>query len=203
VVLVPLGSVDVSSLRWLRTLNSPAGFTLYSGDRPVAEVTWASANGSRALATTAEGRWTLKRAGFLLPHLTLRVEGAPNDAARITLHADIRADLARTEVTAGRIGDNYHRVDFVAGPQFRFSRTGVQTPAWRVRTDAGVEVAHIEPLREGRTLTSAAVIVTPEGSGHPELLAVLVFTWYFIVLAWFEDEILAPLERMMSDLERR
>jgi len=176
---------------------------LYSGDQAVAEVTWATAKGSRARAMIAEGSWTLKRAGFLLPHLTLRVEGASNDAAQITVHADIRADLARSEITAGRFGDNYHRVDFVSGAKFRFSRTGVQTPAWKVRTDAGVEVAHIEPLREGRKLTSAAVIVSPEGSAHPELLAVLVFTWYFIVLAWFEDEILAPLERMMSDLERR
>jgi hypothetical protein len=131
VALVPFASVDPSSLRWLRTGDTPAGFTLYAGDAAIAEVSWAKPSGSLAHATTAELRWTLKRAGFLVSHLTLRVEGAATDTARITVHADVRADLARADVTAGRIGDNYHRIDFASGAKFRFNRAGVQTPAWR------------------------------------------------------------------------
>jgi hypothetical protein len=203
VALVALASVDLSSLRWLRTQDTPAAFSLLADDQPLAEIAWAKSSGSLARASTADGRWTLKRAGFLLPHLTLWVDGETTETARITLHADVRADLAGSAITPGRFGENYHRIDFVGGARFRFSRTGVQTPAWSVRTDGGVEVAHIEPVREGRKLSSAAVLVTPEGTSHAELGAVLVFTWYFIVLAWFEDEILAPLEHLMSGLEQR
>jgi hypothetical protein len=200
---VPLSSVDGSSLRWLRTGESPPTFTLSAEDGPLAELAFARATGSLARAGTAAAQWTLKRSGFLISHLTLRLAGAPADTARITLHADIRADVRGENVTAGRIGDNYHRVDFVDGAKFRFSRSGVQTPAWKIRTEAGVELAHIEPVREGRRLISGAVVVSPEGRTEPKLLAVLLFTWYFIVLAWFEDEILAPLGRALSDLEQR
>jgi hypothetical protein len=203
VALVPLSSVDGSPLRWLRTGDSPPSFTLSAETQAVAELRFAKTSGSLARASASEGDWTLKRSGFLLSHLTLRVEGAPSDTARITLHADIRADILGEAITAGRIGDNYHRIDFTDGAKFRFSRSGVQTPSWKVRTEAGVEVAHIEPVREGRRLTSGAVVVSPEGIAEPKLVSVLVFAWYFIVLAWFEDEILAPVGRVLSDLERR
>ena len=52
----------------------------------------------------------------------------------------------------------------------------------------------MEPVRQGRRLEGGAVICTPQGAKLPELLLLVVASWYFIVLAWFEDEALVPLE---------
>ena len=192
--LVPFATVDRSALRWLRTTDDPPAFTLLSGDQPIELLTWAKATGSLARAETSDSRWTLKRMGFLAPHLTLRVEGETADSARITRH---------TDTVARHVGENYHRIDFAGGVPYRFHRAGVQVPAWQITTDDRTEIAHVEPVREGRKLTGAAVLVSPEGETRPELAAVLAFAWYFVVLAWFEDEILLPLERVMTDLELR
>ncbi|MGD0256427.1 MAG: hypothetical protein ABSB90_00900 [Thermoplasmata archaeon] len=189
--LVPLASVDASALRWLRTAEEPAEYTLSAGDARVAVVRWPAAGGSASSAETAEGRWTLQRRGFLTTHLTLRAEGAPADAARITVHVGLHR------------GENYHRIEFAGGPRYRFHRAGVQLPAWQVTDDGSVELVHIEPVREGRALQGAAVLVSEAGLAAKELVALLAFTWYFIVLVWFEDETLLPLEQAMSDLELR
>jgi len=191
VALVPLSSVDPTALRWLRTAEEPAEYTLSAGDAPVAQIRWAKPGGSLASAETADAHWTLRRVGFLTTHLTLRADGAPSDAARITIHVGIHR------------GENYHRIEFVGGARYRFHRAGVQVPAWQVTSETAVELVHIEPVREGRSLQGAAVLVSPEGRACPDLSTVLAFCWYFIVLAWFEDETLLPLEQAMSDLERR
>ncbi len=209
VTLVPIASVDRSALRWLRTGENPTAFALSSGDQPIAEIRWAKSTGSLAQTETADARWSLKRVGFLNAHLTLRVDGAPSDWARITVHYD---SVAR------HVGDLYHRIEFVGGARFRFRRAGVQIPAWQVTTDdradaarAGglattenqVEIAHIEPVREGRKLVGGAVLVSEAGRALSELPAVLAFVWYAIVLAWFEDEILIPFGEMGRDLPAR
>ena len=70
-------------------------------------------------------------------------------------------------------------------------------PAWQVTSRDGKEVLHVEPAREGRHLSAGAVVVAPDAMNLPELLLLTVLSWYFIVLAWFEDETveaLAPFE---------
>jgi len=191
VVLVSLSSVDPTALRWLRTAETPAEFTLSAGGAAVAVVRWAKASGSIASAETAESHWTFQRVGFLTNHLTLRTEGAPTDGARITLHVGIHR------------GENYHGIEFTGGARYRFHRAGVQVPAWQVTSESATELVHIEPVREGRKLLGAAVLVSPEGRASPDLAALLAFCWYFIVLVWYEDETLLPFEEAMSGLERR
>jgi hypothetical protein len=169
-------SVDRSTLRWLRTEESPLEFTLSAGDSPVARIRWFQAGGSLARAETASGEWTLKRGGFLNPHITVRKPGGGENLARLTVHL------------------SYHAIELADGVTYRFHRAGVLVPAWKVTTDAGREVLHIEPVREGRKLVAGAVLVAPTAVDLPELLLLVVVGWYFIVLAWFEDEALVPLE---------
>jgi hypothetical protein len=209
VPLAPFSTVDLSALRWLKTEEGPVTFALLSGDQTIEELRWSKSTGSLARAEVVGSAWTLKRVGFLNPHLTLRVAGEATDSARVTLHFD---------PAAGTLPKRYHRIDFVPGPRFRFRRAGIQVPAWKVTTDdrndaaraSGlattddqVEIAHIEPVREGRKLVGGAVLVSEAGRGRPELPAVLAFVWYAIVLAWFEDELLLPLEELGLDLPAR
>ncbi|HTW40220.1 MAG TPA: hypothetical protein VMF04_05125 [Thermoplasmata archaeon] len=173
---VPLDRVDATSLRWLRTSEEPLEFDLLAGDQGVARLAWSGPSGSLATARTANAAWTLKRVGFLNPRVTVRADGTPADAARLSVHF------------------NYHRIEVAGGSTYRFHRAGVLVPAWKVTTEGGRELLHIEPVREGRKLMGGAVIAPADATGVPDLPILLAVSWYFIVLAWFEDEALVPLE---------
>jgi hypothetical protein len=175
-VFAPIASVDRSALRWLRTAESPAEFKLSSGETTVAQLRWAHHGGSLASAASSAGAWTLKRGGFLNPHITVRRAGGGEDLARLSVHL------------------SSHRIEVLGGKTYRFHRAGMLVPAWKVSTMEGQEILHVEPVREGRKLVGGAVLPSPVGGELAELLLLSVISWYFIVLAWFEDEALVPLE---------
>lgn len=173
----PLSAVDRSTLRWIRARDHPDAFSLLAGETPVATVEWQQRGGSLATAHSSSGDWSLKRGGFLNPHITVR--SGEVDLARFSVHL------------------NFHQIDVLGGRSYRFHRVGFLVPAWQVSSRDGKEVLHVEPVREGRHLRAGAVVVAPEATDLPELLLLSVLSWYFIVLAWFEDEAmetLAPFE---------
>jgi hypothetical protein len=172
----PFDSVDATSLRWLRRGESPLEFDLLAGDREVATMTWKGGSTSLATARTALGAWTLKRSGFLNPSITVRPEGGASNLARLSVHW------------------NFHRIEVTGGSSYRFHRAGLLLPAWQVTTEDGREILHIEPVREGRKLVGGAVISPATAPRLPEFPLLVVLSWYFIVLAWFEDEALVPFE---------
>jgi len=172
--LSPLSAVDRSAMRWLRTKDHPDGFALLSGDLAVATVEWAAKGGSLATARTASDSWTLKRGGFLNPHITAR--SGEELRGRLSVHL------------------NYHQIDVLGGRTYRFHRAGILVPAWKVSSVDGQEVLHLEPVREGRHLSAGAVVVDPNARDNPDLLLLAVISWCFIVLAWFEDEAVVPFE---------
>ncbi|MGP8071818.1 MAG: hypothetical protein ACLPZM_01635 [Thermoplasmata archaeon] len=178
---VPFSSADLAALRWLKVADSPIVYTLSSGDQALAQLRWANRTGSLAHAETEAARWTLERGGFLNPHVTLRTTDSEAVLARVSVHL------------------NHHEIKFASGANYRFRRstphlTGILVPAWLVTTEEGTELAHIEPVREGRHLTVGGVVVAPDGTRCPDLAALLIVTWYFVVLSWFEDEAMIPLE---------
>jgi hypothetical protein len=178
VPLVPFGSVDRSTLRWLRTGDTVPEFTLLAGDSAVAAIRFARHRGARATAETADGTWTLARAGFLVPHLTVRPEGGDAPVARLT----------------NRLG--HHEIEVGGGGSYRLKRAGLLVPAWKLAGDDGQEQVHIEPVAEGRHLEGGAVIAAGPAPSR-ELLLLVVLSWYLIVLLWIEDEAveaLAPFE---------
>lgn len=171
--LVPLSSLDRTALRWLRSRDRPDAFSLLSGDAMAATLEWQQRGGSLATMRSASGEWSLKRGGFLNPRITVRSGEA--EVARLAVHL------------------NYHQIDVLGGRSYRFHRAGVLVPAWQVTSRDGTEVLHVEPVREGRHLRAGAVVVAPESTDLPELLLLAVLSWYFIVLAWFEDEAIETL----------
>jgi hypothetical protein len=170
------GSIDATSLRWLRQSETPLQFDLRSGDDLIARLKWS--DGSRTLARfqTSEGTWTLKRVGFLNPRVTMRVEESVENAALLTVHL------------------NYHSIAISKDGVYRFHRAGVLVPAWKVTQEPGGEVLHVEPVRDGRKLSAGAVISSAVAVHLPGFQLVVGLSWYFIVLAWFEDEAIASLE---------
>ena len=174
--LTPFASVDRSTLRWLRSAESPAEFTLLSADSPIVVLRWKQKGGSLAFAETSERVWTLKRGGFLSPHITVREEGSEAVPARLAAHL------------------SYHEVTIDPGGVYRFRRAGMLIPAWKLTTQDGTEVLHVEPVRDERKLVGGAVLAAPSALDLPDLLLLVVLNWYFGVLAWFEDEALAAIE---------
>jgi len=173
----PLAQVDRTNFRWLRTQERPASFSLLSGDAKVATLEWAPGERSLATLRSATEEWTLKRGGFLNPHITVRSEEKLR--ARLSVHF------------------NHHQIDVAGGHSYRLRRAGMLVPAWKVTSGEGKELLHVEPAREGRHLSAGAVVVAPDATALDDLFLLTVLAWYFIVLAWFEDEAvdaLAPFE---------
>jgi hypothetical protein len=170
----------------MRTQERPAAYSLRAGDGEIATLSWERHGGSLATARTAETTWTLKRAGFLQPTILVRQEGAPEPVARLSAH------LARHEITVG------------TGPTFRLRHASHLVPSWRLTTDRGDELLHVEPVAERHSLDAGAVVVSSPAGG-PATLLLVVLTWYFVVLSWFEDEAIdamTPLEGPYPPLAR-
>jgi hypothetical protein len=173
---VPFASIDPAALRWLRTSTGPLGFELSSSDRSLGRLAWARPSGTLATWTTAAGSTSLKRVGFLHPRLTARVGTDPRDVAQVSVHL------------------NYHRIELGTGTRYRFHRAGLLVPAWKLLTDSGEELLHVEPIRDGRALAGGAVIASPAAVHLEDLPLLVALAWYVIVLSWFEDEALVPFE---------
>jgi len=162
----------------MRTREQPAAYVLRAGESDIAALTWERLGGSLATATTAGPVWTLKRAGFLQPTVLVREAGHTEPVARLAAH------LSRHEIVVG------------TGPAYRLRHVSHLVPSWRLTTARGEEVLHIEPVPEHRALEAGAVVVSSRTAGDATLL-LIVLTWYFVVLGWFEDEAieaLAPFE---------
>jgi hypothetical protein len=177
--LSPFPAGGSSTFGWLRTGDHPVEFTLRSDDRPVAVLRWPETGSAPVTLTTADVNGTLERSGFLSPRITLR--GGPGNGVLARLSAHL----------------SHHVLELADGSSFRIVRAGMLVPAWKVTTAGGDEVAHIEPVAEGRKLAAGAVVVAGSPAAPPGLLYLLVVAWYLIGLMWFEDEAveaLAPLE---------
>ncbi len=147
-----------------------------AGDSLVADLAWEKDAGSLALAESAEGSWALQRGGFLNPHVVVRPKEEGREIARLSVHL------------------GYHLIHLADGRSYRFHRAGLLVPAWQVTTEDRREILHLEPVRAGRALEGGAVVVDPTAKDLKDLLLLVVLTWHFIVIAWFEDEALVPLE---------
>jgi hypothetical protein len=172
----PISGLDLTTLRWLRSGDRPLEFRLSAGDVPVVQMRWEREASSTATAMSGAGTWTLHRGGFLNPHIVARTAGAAEPIGRLSVHLQ------------------HHSIEIPGGATYRFRRAGILLPAWTVSDASGQQVLHIEPVREGRQLAGGAVVAAATAGGLPEFRLLLSLSWYFIALAWFEDEALVPFE---------
>ncbi len=167
--LRPFASVDLTALRWTRLATDRHEFLLQSGGTALARLDLAGPVGSLAHATLSNDAWTLKRGGFLHPHVTVRRRDG--------------IDLARLQAHLGG-----GTLSVVQGARYGFRRAGLLVPAWQFLDPSDRPIVHIEPVVERRRLAGGLVQVDPSATGNPDLPLLLIVGWYFVFLASFEDE---------------
>jgi hypothetical protein len=168
--LTAFAAADLNTVRWVRSTDDRHEYALKAGDATVAVMRWEKHIGSLAHVETVGDQWTLKRAGFLNPHLTARRPGQNVDLARMTIHS------------------RSHLLEIRGGASYSFRRAGLLVPAWSLCDSKETKLLEIEPVRQSGRLVGALVSIDPLGRAHPELPLLLAMSWYFVVLAWIEDE---------------
>jgi hypothetical protein len=162
--------VDPGLLRWVRSHVDRHEYDLEAGDDVIATLRWQKPVGSLAEAKSSQGEWTLKRSGFLSPSLVVRDSKSGADLAHLFAHF------------------NHSTVRLPNGARYEWNRTGLMVPGWHFRDVRGQEVVSFEPTREHLRLEGGLLTVLPAARSLPELTLLLILGWYFIVLAWVEDE---------------
>ncbi len=168
--LTAFAAADLNSVRWVRSTEDRHEYALKAGDATVALMTWERNIGSLAHVNTVGGAWTLKRSGFLNPHFTARETGQSVELARLTIHS------------------RSHLLEIRGGASYHFRRSGLLVPAWHLTDSQGTKLLEIEPVRQSGRLVGALVAIDAIGRNRPELPLLLAMSWYFVVLAWIEDE---------------
>lgn len=166
-----ISRLETNLLSWV-----PVGrrsYQLQGGDELVATLDWSRARGSLARGEAADGIWTFKRAGFLRPRVTVRIEGS-------------EADLAILSLGRGRES----RLDFSDGRRFTWGATRTQRRRMAFANAAGETVLSLLP-RARRFEYHADVEIGPGKRGLAELSLLALLGWYRLVLQIEEDAALA------------
>lgn len=167
----PISRIETKLLHWL-----PVGrrsYQLQAGDELVATLDWAGARGSLATGEAADGTWTFKRAGFLRPRVTVRIEGSESDLAVLHL---------------GRGRES--RLDFADGRRFAWGPTRARRRQMAFIAPGGELAISFLP-RAMQSRCHAEVEIGPGGQGLAELSLLALLGWYRLVLQIEEDTALA------------
>ena len=70
-----------TAMEWVQPKFSRRSHELRAGDDAYASLAWQKIIGSLAVVESSDDRFTLKRGGFLHPHVTIREEGSMDDLA--------------------------------------------------------------------------------------------------------------------------
>jgi hypothetical protein len=154
---------DVSP-RWVQPDVLDRRFELRAGDTVLATLCWENSWGSLATGETAEGRWTLKRAGFLRPRITVRVAGSDAEAAVVTLQWSGNGDVQLTD-----------------GHQFRWARMNFWHSEWAFTNTGGEPLLVFKPkfVMMG---SEAEIEIEAQALSLPELSLLALLGWYLMVL---------------------
>jgi len=100
-----LTSTKSTEFRWTK---SGKVSTLTDDGHVYAKVTWAKNWGSLATGESGDGRWTLKRVGFLRPRVTVRIEGSQSDMAVVAMDWNGGGDVTFSDASSFK----FRRVGF-------------------------------------------------------------------------------------------
>jgi hypothetical protein len=154
---------DVSP-SWVQPDVLDRRYELRADDAVIATLGWETTLGSLATGETAEGRWTLKRAGFLRPRVMARVAGSKIPAATVTLHWDGNGD-----------------VNFADGHEFRWARMSFWHSEWAFTSKDGQPLLVFKP-KFVMLGAGAEIEIEAHALSLPELSLLALLGWYLIVL---------------------
>jgi len=135
----------------------------------IGRIRWPKMFRSLAEAEFGEDRWTFKRAGFLRPRVTVRMDATAEDAAVL-------------ELSFG--GGGLLRMR--SGRCFRWSRQGFWSHRFVFADDKGVQLVVIEP-KLGVLRRSGAAHVHEKAATLQELPLLLLLGWYVTMLIADDD----------------
>ncbi|MCS7044262.1 MAG: hypothetical protein N2036_15920 [Bryobacteraceae bacterium] len=167
--MTPIRPDLLRSLAWKQGAAQQRHYELRAGEETIAELDFLKTFGTLARGRTAERSWTFKRAGFLSPIVTARVEGAAEDCA--LYHPNFSASQGQLRLASG---ENY---------EFRLA--GVWSRQAALVDGARREVFRLH-LKGDAALGATVEVRLPE---TPEIGLLLLLTWYVLVLQ-LQDEAL-------------
>lgn len=156
-------------LLWVQPVVEGRYHELRSRKGVHAKLKWKGMYGSLAYAHTSDGTFTLKRAGFLHPRVTVR--SRPGDQG-----------IATFEVFFGITGT----IEFIGGPKYEVRRPKPLRREWTVADDAGRAVLTIKKKRNPNFAAEVVVKANPRHTKFLILLSAIV--WYAFILSLEEWE---------------
>ncbi len=151
-------------LEWRQPHPLSRFFELLAAEDMVGQLEFSTAFGSRAAAATAETQWVFRRGGFFLPVATAHAAGEQPELANYR---------------PGYFG-NKGKLTLRGGEELLLSSSGVFNTHWRLTTPGGRLLAGFQP--KGIIRQGCRVSMPLGGSGRPDLLLLVMFSWYLVVL---------------------
>lgn len=151
-------------LTWIQPSARKRDYELRAGEEVIITLHWEKGWGSLATAASGGGRWTLKRAGFWHPHVTVRVAGSETDSAvfRAAWTGSGTLELSPTR-------------------QLRWASANFWHSQWTWQQADGTPLVHFK-AKAGLTKIQGGVDVEAAALTLPELDLLVPLGWYLLVL---------------------
>jgi hypothetical protein len=158
-----LSSTKSASFAWAKT--GKLSWSLLSDGRTYATIKWAKRWGSLATGESADGKWTLKRAGFVKPRVTVRQAGSDSEVA-----------VVQMDWSGGGL------VTFSEGVRYQLRKAGFWKPEWVLFDSYERKIMVLKPHLGVRSAGASLEIQdgAVRSSWRASLLAIIA--WYLSVL---------------------
>jgi hypothetical protein len=162
--MISLKELKKRTLRWTQPKALVRHHELRSDQNLLATLTWPKPLRSLAEAVTADGRYTLKRGGFLRPFVSIR---------------DVAFD---NEIAALKIGLLGHgTLEFANGRRITVLSTRFWSYDWELIDEGGQLLCKVKKIT--KVMTNSADVTVSEGIRKDrDLMVMMIASWYAMVL---------------------
>jgi len=163
---------------WTRPKSLARYHELRSDGGLYATLKWKNTFGSLAVGECREGRFTLKRGGFLRPYVTVRREGYDSNLAVMRFSSGSVIANAAFGITG--------TLEFVTGHRYAFNRLSFWNSKWAFSDENGVPLVTFNRKMKGRP--TAEVVINESYDDIEYIHILLIIGWYVIMLDYEEAE---------------
>jgi len=156
----PIKDYRGKTLEWVHPKLLRRHYELRSANDLYATLTWQGAFGSLAIGDCAEGKFSLKRCGFLHPYVTVRKQPFDTDYGRLQL------DMGYNGV-----------LQFIDGRTFRFQKLSFWKMHWGF-----IDVSEKLLCTIRDTLKGGEVTIDTAMRDSPHLSILMILGWYVMIL---------------------
>lgn len=171
--MIPMVPNQMHGLEWRQPGAFSRSYELKSGDSLVATLEFLKVLGTLARARTAGDCWTFKRAGFLTPVVTARVEASEADLA--TYHPNWTGNKGQLALPGGE--------------RLEFRTTNFWATEWALAGASGETLLRFH--NKGLLHHGAAVEVSEAARGRADVGLLLTLCWYVLTLHMQDSSVAA------------